>query len=87
MILFTGAVERIQIVSTILDKYDTGMRPQEPRGVADQVAHKLSLNRIVDLVSCLLFILKVKFIEKSSTFHMAFVHFTAFDWLPGRQKG
>ena len=60
MILFTGAVERIQIVSTILHKYDTGMRPQEPKGVADQVAHKLSLNRIVDLVSCVLFIRKVK---------------------------
>ena len=26
-------------------------------------------------------------IELSSTFHMAFVQITEFDWLPGRQKG
>ena len=26
------------------------------------------------------------FIEQSSTFHMAFVQITDFDWLPGRQK-
>ena len=27
------------------------------------------------------------FIEKCSTFHMAFVQIAEFDWLPGQQKG
>ena len=33
------------------------------------------------------FILTEMFIEKSSTFHMAFVQIAEFDWLPGRIKG
>ena len=33
------------------------------------------------------FIFTEMLIEKSSTFHMAFVQIAEFDWLPGRQKG
>ena len=33
------------------------------------------------------FIFTEMFIEKSSTFHMAFVQIAEFDWLPGQQKG
>ena len=35
----------------------------------------------------LIFTEKIMFIEKSSTFHVAFVQIAEFDWLPGRLKG
>ena len=57
--------------------------------MATYSSHRLIMGKIFSLKKDIImeFIFTEMFIEKSSTFHMAFVQIAEFDWLPGQLKG